>query len=155
MLLSYGSNPNLRVYGEMGSNATLRPPLAELLMSNDNVLLEEVKLLLKHGARVIMKTQFRDPDGLLNCLSNLTGDSPVFLHLLESTEEFDPCMIRRNPHLNLRQRSLLMEKSSTPLTLQSQSRTFFRKLFNNKLPEKVPSLEVPTMLHKYLLYETY
>lgn len=155
MLLSYGSNPNLRVYGEMGSNATLRPPLAELLISNDNVQLEEVKLLLKHGARVIMKTQFRDPDGLLNCLSNLTGDSPVFIHLLESTEEFDPCMIRRNPHLNLRQRSLLLEKSSAPLSLQSLCRSFYRKLYGRELPEKIPSLEVPTMLHKYLLYETY
>jgi SOCS box len=155
MLLSYGANPNLRVHGEMGSNATLRPPLAELLISNENVLLEEVKLLLKHGARVIMKTQFRDPDGLLNCLSNLTGDSPVFTHLLEAAEEFDPCMIRRNPHLNMRQRSLLLEKSSAPLSLQVLSRAFFRKLFGRELPEKVPSLEIPKMLHKYLLYETY
>ena len=40
MLLSYGANPNIRVYGEMGSNAILRPPLAELLSSNDNVSLE-------------------------------------------------------------------------------------------------------------------
>lgn len=155
MLLSYGANPNVRVYGEMGTNATLRPPLAELLISNDNVQMEEVKLLMKHGARVIMKTQFRDPDGLLNCLSNLTGDSPVFLYLLECAEEFDPCMIRRNPHLNLRQRSLLLEKSSTPLSLQSLSRTFFRKLFGRELPQKAPSLEVSQMLHKYLCYETY
>lgn len=155
MLLSYGANPNLRVYGEAGSNAALRPPLAELLISNENVQLEEVKLLLKHGSRVIMKTQFRDPDGLLNCLSHLTGDSPVFLHLLESAEEFDPCMIRRNSHLNMRQRSLLMEKSSAPLSLQALSRAFFRRLFNHELPLKVPSLEVPQMLHKYLLYETY
>ena len=155
MLLSYGANPNIRVFGEMGSNATLRPPLAELLISNDNVQLEELKLLLKHGARVIMKTQFRDPDGLLNCLSHLTGDSPVFLHLLEAAEEFDPCMIRRNPHLNLRQRSLLLEKSSQPLSLQVLCRSFYRKLFGRELPEKVPSLEIPHMLHKYLLYETY
>lgn len=155
MLLSYGANPNLRVYGEMDTNATLRPPLAELLISNDNVQLEEVRLLLKHGARVIMKTQFRDPDGLLNCLSNLTGDSPVFTHLLESAEEFDPCMIRRNPHLNLRQRALLLEKCSSPLSLQSSCRIFFRKLFGRELPQKVPSLETPQMLHKYLLYETY
>jgi len=173
MLLSYGSDPNLRVYGEMGTNATLRPPLAELLISNDNIMLDvsletvesshfftqcslqEVKLLLKHGARVIMKTQFRDPDGLLNCLSNLTGDSPIFRHLLESAEEFDPCMIRRNPHLNLRQRSLLLEKSSAPLSLQVITRAFFRKRLGRTLPEVVPSFEVPAMLHKYLLYETY
>lgn len=155
MLLSYGANPNLRVFGEMGSNASLRPPLAELLMSNENVLLEELQLLLKHGARVIMKTQFRDPDGLLNCLTHLTGDDPVFLHLLEAADEFDPCMIRRNPHLNLRQRSLLIEKSSKPLTLQSISRNYFRKMYGRELPQKVPSLELPQMLHKYLTFETY
>lgn len=155
MLLSYGADPNIRVYGEMGTNAILRPPLAELLASNENVLLEELKLLLKHGARVVMKTQFRDPDGLLNCLTNLTGDDPVFLHLLEATDEFDPCMIRRNPHLNLRQRSLLIEKSSKPLTLQAISRGYFRKVFGRELPSKVPSLELPPMLHKYLLFETY
>lgn len=85
MLLSYGADPNILVYGEAGTNAALRPPLAELLIrydtatvfsigftmntcfSNDNVQLEEVKLLLKHGARVIFKTQFRTPEGLLNC----------------------------------------------------------------------------------------
>lgn len=47
MLLSYGANPNVRVYGEMGSNATLRPPLAELLSSNDNVTLEVCRTNLK------------------------------------------------------------------------------------------------------------
>lgn len=155
MLLSYGADPNLRVYGEMGSNATLRPPLAELLISNDNVTLEEVKLLLKHGARVVMKTQFRDPDGLLNCLSNLTWDSLVFKHLVESAEEFDRCMIKRSQHLTIKQRAMLMEKASEPLSLQSITRAFFRRLFGRTLPEKVSRLEMPKMLYKYLLYETY
>ncbi|CAG9797091.1 unnamed protein product [Chironomus riparius] len=155
MLLSYGANPNLRVYGEMGSNATLRPPIAELLISNDNVTLEEVKLLLKHGARVIIKTQFRDPDGILNCLSNLSADSPVFQHIVESAEEFDPCMIRRTQHITERQRAMIMAKATTPLSLQASCRSFFRKLFGTKLPEKVPQLQFHNMLHKYLLYETY
>lgn len=117
--------------------------------------LQEVKLLLKHGARVIMKTQFRDPDGLLNCLTNLTPDSLVFTHLVESAEEFDPCMIRRTNHVTIRQRTYLMEKATTPLSLQSTTRAFFRKLFGRTLPEKVPQLEMPAMLYKYLLYETY
>lgn len=47
MLLSYGANPNVRVFGEMGSNATLRPPIAELLASNDHVTLEVSNSLLK------------------------------------------------------------------------------------------------------------
>lgn len=155
MLLSYGSNPNVRVYGEMDTNATLRPPLAELLVSNENLQLEEVQLLLKFGARVIMKTQFRDPDGLLNCLNNLTFESPVFQLLVDAAEEFDPCMIRRNQQLTVKQRNSLLEKSSKPLSLTQITRSFFRKYFGSKMPENVPRLEIPHMLHKYLLFETY
>lgn len=102
-----------------------------------------------------MKTQFRDPDGILNCLTNLTSDSPVFKHLVESAEEFDPCMIRRTQHLTIKQRAMIMNKATTPLTLQAITRVFFRRLYGRLLPEKIPQLEVPKMLHKYLLYETY
>lgn len=155
MLLSYGANPNIRVYGEMGTNATLRPPLAELLVSNDNIQLEEVQLLLKFGARVIMKTQFRDPDGLLNCLNNLSYDSTVFQLLLDAAEEFDPCMIRRNKDITIKQRSNLLDKSSKPLSLQHITRSFFRRHFKQKMPESVPQLEIPQMLREYLLFEIY
>lgn len=102
-----------------------------------------------------MKTQFRDPDGILNCLSNLTADSPVFQHLVESAEEFDPCMIRRTQHVTIKQRARLLEKATNPLSLQAISRTFFRRLYGRLLPEKIPQLEISKMLHKYLLYETY
>lgn len=129
--------------------------LKNFILKQHFYLLKEVKLLLKHGARVIIKTQFRDPDGILNCLSNLTADSPVFTHIVESAEEFDPCMIRRSQHITERQRTILLKKATNPLTLQSITRIYFRKLFGRKLPEKVPQLEVPKMLHKYLLYETY
>lgn len=155
MLLSYGADPNIRVYGEMGTNATLRPPLAELLASNDNVQLEEVQLLLKFGARVIMKTQFRDPDGLLNCLNNLSYDSTVFQLLLDASDEFDPCMIRRNKDLTIKQRSSLLDRSSKPLTLQHITRSFLRRYFKQKMPESVPQLEVPQVLREYLLFEIY
>lgn len=103
-----------------------------------------------------MKTQFRDPDGLLNCLSNLSSDSPVFKHLVESAEEFDPCMIRRtNQNLTIKMKLQLMEKATTPLSLQSITRAFFRRLYGRLLPEKVPQLDTPKMLHRYLLYEIY
>lgn len=51
MLLSYGADPNMRVYGEDGES-TLRSPLAELLASNENPKQEEILLLLRYGARV-------------------------------------------------------------------------------------------------------
>lgn len=36
----------------MGNNTILRPPLAELLASNDDLTCAEVQLLLKYGAKV-------------------------------------------------------------------------------------------------------
>lgn len=51
MLLDAGADPNRKVRGEQ-RNAILRPPLAELLASNDNVSCDEVRLLLRAGAKV-------------------------------------------------------------------------------------------------------
>lgn len=52
MLLSYGADPNVRVVGDIATNAILRPPLAELIASNEIVTPEELRLLMKYGARV-------------------------------------------------------------------------------------------------------
>lgn len=52
MLLSYGADPNIRVVGDIATNAVLRPPLAELIASNEDVKPEELRLLMKYGARV-------------------------------------------------------------------------------------------------------
>lgn len=151
MLLSYGADPNLRVFGEQGSNSILRPPLAELLASNDNTTHEELGLLLRYGARVVMKTQFRDSDGLLNCLGNVSAS--LFQQLIECAEEFDPCMIRRNIHLNNEQKEALLARSSAPLTLKALCRANFRRILGRSLPESVPDLFIPQMLRRYLLYE--
>lgn len=151
MLLSYGADPNQRVCGEQGSNSILRPPLAELLASNENTTHEELGLLLRYGARVVMKTQFRDPDGLLNCLANVSAS--LFAQLTECAEEFDPCMIRRNIYLNNEQKEFLLTRASAPLTLKAMCRANFRRLLGRSLPESVPDLFIPHILRKYLLYE--
>ncbi|XP_062535067.1 putative ankyrin repeat protein RF_0381 isoform X3 [Armigeres subalbatus] len=153
MLLSYGADPNVRVVGDIATNAILRPPLAELIASNDDVKPEELRLLMKFGARVILKTQFRDPDGLLNCLTNMNHKSDSFRIILEAAEEFDPCMIRRNQQLNDDQRMLLLERATIPIPLKSRLRAHFRRLFGRNLPEFVPSLFIPRELQSYLLYE--
>lgn len=153
MLLSYGADPNIHVCGELGTNAILRPPLAELLASNENTTVAELRLLLRYGAKVVMKTQFRDPAGLLNCLTNVAAETRLFEELINVAEEFDTSMIRRNIHLTVEQKQLLMDKASAPLSLKSQCRTLFRHLFGRTLSENVPSLFIPQMLKKYLLYE--
>lgn len=154
MLLSYGADPNIRVSGgdEEGSSI-LRPPLAELLASNDSTTIEELNLLLKYGARVCLRTQFRDPDGLLNCLSKTPYYSSVFDALLEAAENFDIAMIKRNIHLTDGQRKKLLHKAKQPLPLKALARSHFRLLFGRYLPENVPSLLIPQTLKRYLLYE--
>lgn len=52
MLLSYGADPNIKVFCEPDSDQTLRPPMAELLASNKNTTEEELRLLLRYGAKV-------------------------------------------------------------------------------------------------------
>ncbi|XP_053665443.1 ankyrin-1-like [Anopheles marshallii] len=153
MLLFYGADPNIRVVGDVATNAILRPPLAELLASNEHVTPQELHLLLRYGARVILKTQYRDPDGLLNCLSNLHHESAGFRIILDAAEEFDPCMIRRNQQITDEQRDLLVERASVPRKLKSQIRAYYRRLFGRNLCEFVPPLFIPSELKNYLLYE--
>ncbi|XP_031632129.1 ankyrin-1-like isoform X2 [Contarinia nasturtii] len=152
MLLSYGSDPNVRIPSETGGNS-LRPPLAELLANSDTTTVEELLLLLKHGARVCMRTQFRDPDGLLNCLRNVPSYSRVFEILLETAENFDIAMIKRNLHLTDIQRKKLIQKAKTPIPLKHALRTHFRLAFGRTIPEKVPLLFIPETLRSYLLCE--
>lgn len=153
MLLSYGADPNVRIPSETGSSAHLRPPLAELLANSDETTIEELNLLLKYGARVSMRTQFRDPDGLLNCLRNIPSYTRVFEVLLATAECFDIAMIKRNLHLTDHQRKKLSIKAKSPISLKSIARNHFRSLFGHTLPEKVPLLFIPLELRSYLLCE--
>lgn len=152
MLLSYGADPNIRIRGETG-NVYLRPPIAELLANADITTMEELQLLLKYGARICMRTQFRDPDGLLNCLKAVPYYSHVFGALMETAECFDIAMIKRNLHLSEGQRKRLLAKARTPIPLLSMCRTHFRQLFGRTMPEMVPALVIPQTLKSYLLCE--
>lgn len=155
MLLSYGADPNIRVSSgdDDDTGTVLRPALAELIASNDATTMEELKLLLKYGARVSMRTQYRDPDGLLNCLSKTPYYTKVFDELLDAAENFDIAMIKRNIHLSDGQRKKLLLKAKQPLSLKCLVRCHFRRLYGRALPENVPCLFIPQTLRSYLLYE--
>lgn len=158
MLLEQGADPNLKVYNdELDRTSQLRPVLVEYIASNEQPSLAVVNLLLKYGARVVMKTQFRDPDGILNSLHHVAGagsNKGIFFLLLEACESFDLCMIRRNNVISLEQKGLLLELASCPLTLRRQVRLFLRKKLGGKeLLEAVDGFEIPECLRKYLLFD--
>ncbi|XP_045538389.1 ankyrin repeat domain-containing protein 29 [Papilio machaon] len=154
LLLESGADPNLKVLNEE-DGAQLRPALAEYLASNVEPSAAIVSLLLRYGARVIMKTQFRDPDGILNHLQNVTSEQSehIFYLLLEAAESFDLCMIKRNSTLTAVQKQALIDRAKNPITLLAQTRIFLRKYFGTDLVDIVKTLEIPDILHQYLLFE--
>ncbi|XP_076278205.1 ankyrin repeat and SOCS box protein 16 isoform X3 [Lasioglossum baleicum] len=151
MLLERGADPNLVIRSDEGP--ALRPVLAEYVASNENASVEVVALLLKYGARVVIKTQFRDPHGILNSLQNTANKPRLLKVLLEAAESFDPCMIRRSSSLTDAQRAIVMEAAGTPLPLTHQARLVVRKLCGNNLPKVVHKLQLPLLLHRYLMYD--
>ncbi|XP_075219041.1 ankyrin repeat and SOCS box protein 16-like [Lycorma delicatula] len=151
MLLTAGADPNLVIDSDEGP--PLRPVLAEYIASSENPCPAIVHLLLRFGARVIMKTQFRDPLGLLNSLQHASKSQPLFNCLLEAAESFDTCMIKRNPFLSPDQKQSLIDRASKPLPLLHQARCFLRRYLGNKLITHVETLQLPTVLQRFLLYE--
>ncbi|CAG4978308.1 unnamed protein product [Colias eurytheme] len=154
ILLNSGADPNQKVYNEE-DGAQLRPALAEYLASNTEPDADIVYALLRSGARVIMKTQFRDPDGILNHLQNVTLEEyqHIYYLLLQAAESFDLCMIKRNNILNPVQKEALIKRAKNPISLLAQVRIFLRKHFGTKFAKAVKNMEIPTILHRYLLFE--
>ncbi|XP_049793661.1 ankyrin repeat and SOCS box protein 14-like [Schistocerca nitens] len=152
LLLKAGADPNLLVESDGGSS--LRPVLSEYVASSEHVSPEIVALLLRYGAKVVMKTQFRDPHGILNSLHNLSKSPPgLFFQLASAAESFDPCMIKRSAALTEEQKEFLISLARSPLPLLSQARLFLRRWLGKRLPEVVPQLPLPSVLVGYLLYE--
>ncbi|XP_041970434.1 ankyrin-3-like [Aricia agestis] len=154
VLLESGAEPNLKVYSAE-DGAQLRPPLAEYLASDPAPRHHLVRALLRHGARVIMKTQFRDPDGILNHLQHVTSPETqhVFALLLDAAEAFDLCMIKRTSCLTPAQRQELVRRAREPLSLLAQARVQLRRLLGTSLVRVAPDLDIPPTLRSYLLFE--
>lgn len=101
-----------------------------------------------------MKTQFRDPDGILNHLQNVTSEEyqHIFYLLLEAAEAFDLCMIKRNNTVTATQKEALIHRAKTPISLLAQTRIFLRRYFKTMLVDVIPDMDVPKILHQYLLF---
>lgn len=156
MLLEEGADPNLKVFNDIGDRRSqLRPVLVEYLASNETPSATIVNLLIKYGAKVVMKTQFRDPDGILNSLQNVVNSEAdeIFYLLLDAAEAFDLCMIRRNSVLRPDQKNAVLDLASCPISLLRQVRFFLRRKLGRKLMETAHNFDLPKTLAKYLLFD--
>jgi len=150
ILLESGADVNRIIVSEDGMS--LKPVLGEYLTSNQEVERAVVRLFLSFGSRVVFKSQFRDPQGILNYLTNVSGDEELMMELIESAESFDPPMIRRCAALSPEQKQIALNMSRSPKSLKHQVRILLRALLGKTLPLAVTKLEIPHVLQKYLQF---
>ncbi|KAI8425831.1 hypothetical protein MSG28_011598 [Choristoneura fumiferana] len=145
LLLEHGADPNKRYFFGAEINLVSDPEYLELLLtfganpdSRDRAGLTPLMKAARQR-KVIMKTQFRDPDGILNHLQNVTAEEyqHIFYLLLEAAEAFDLCMIKRNSTLNPTQKEKLIErakitKMSSPSAGKRRMDTDVIKLIESK-----------------------
>lgn len=151
LLLEHGADPNKVVISDDGM--PLKSVLGEYLSSNPELDQRVIKTLLRYGAKVIFKSQFRHPLGILNCLQSVAEDERLFSDLANTAEDFDPPMIRRCSALSSEQKEFLLQLSRNPYSLQHQTRLFLRRLLGKQLPLIVDHLGLPRILTHMLLFE--
>ena len=154
LLLDRGADPNGITLDERGP--LLKPPLGEYFNANDDPDPACVKLLLKYGARIILKPQSQDPLGILKCIHRINVDSEVFHLIAANFECINVTLVSKCPLLNTAQSSLLIKESSHPRPLKHLVRRTIRHLLGPYGPfliEKVADLPLPDLLQRYLLYD--
>lgn len=153
ILLEHGADPNVITMSDNGP--LLKPPLGEYFNSVEIPDLEVVQLLLRYGAKVILKAQLQHPLGILKTLHRLGLAPGVFDAVVDASEAFNVASIKRSLLLSDDQRQSLLEHASQPLTLKRQSRVRLREWMGvgKELMKKISCLPIPRVLKMYLLYE--
>lgn len=100
-----------------------------------------------------MKTQYRDPDGILNCLNKVSDESNLFALLIGAGEEFDAETIKRTNYLTDGQKEILIREAGIPRELKAQLRTFIKRKVGRINQKLLEEFELPRTLISYLLYE--
>ena len=100
-----------------------------------------------------MQSQNRDPQGILNCLPNLSKYPEVLIAVLEAAHDFDISLILSSSLIDKDQREVYMKVCQTPLSLKHISRVYLRQHLGDKLPLRINELDLPVIMKRYLLYE--
>ncbi|KAK2712327.1 hypothetical protein QYM36_011122 [Artemia franciscana] len=152
LLLKKGADPNICVMNEE-STTMLKSVMAEYLSSNVTPSSEIVGLLLRHGAKVIFKSQFRHPLGILNSISNAFNNYEVLLQLLDASEKFDITQMKRI-RIPDEVRDFVINTATNPMSLKHGARLVIRNILGSGVLSVLPQLELPRVLHRYLCFET-
>ena len=105
---------------------------------------------------MILKTQhgkYGHDLGLSSVLSILDRHPRAFHAVMEAAESFDPVILKRINNVSPESKRLIVELATQPPTLRQIVRLYLRKFLQPHLHLKVPQLEIPTILHAYLLFE--
>lgn len=160
LLLERGANPNALTFTERGG-PMLRPPLGEYLASSDSgsCCTSLIRLLLRFGARAVLKPQARHPLGILRCLVRVRDDAVLEL-VVEAGEGLDRATVQRNLQLGPEARRVLLQAASAPNPLKHLARLKVRATLGVTGPELLKRVHqltgspLPAPLVRYLLYET-
>ncbi|KAH8025748.1 hypothetical protein HPB51_011079 [Rhipicephalus microplus] len=160
LLLERGADPNGLTYasesGERGA-PLVQPPLGEYLCGQEEEPRGElIRLLLRYGARVVLRPQTKDPLGILRAIRGLRGDA--LDAVLEAAEACPRAAVERSLLLlGPEAKDGLVALAARPQPLKHQARLCVRRMLGAVGPElvqKVLSLDVlPSVLRRYLLYE--
>lgn len=156
LLLERGADPNGLTYAEPGGSPLVQPPLGEYLCGQEEEPRSAlIRLLLRYGARVVLRPQSKDPLGILRSVHRLRGDA--LDTVLEAAETCSrPAVERSLLLLGPEAKEALLELAVTPQPLKHQARLSVRKILGvgPQLAKKALSLDVlPGALRRYLIYE--
>ncbi|XP_014228841.1 uncharacterized protein LOC106653779 isoform X4 [Trichogramma pretiosum] len=154
LLLERGADPNRVVASEAGGTL-LRPALAEYVGANAQPDLRVIGLLLRHGARVLIKSHFREPLGMLQHMQGLERAPRVLAALLDAAESVDLAAVARTQCLTELQKRACRDAAGggRPLSLVKQARLALRRLHGGQLAAWASRQTMPKTLRSYLLYE--
>lgn len=154
VLLENGADPNIVAKSDEG--LLLQPVLGEYVTANGHrpeFQHDVVRLLLRHGTRVVLKTQHRHPLGIYSILPTLARHPRTFVDVILAAESFDPVMLKRSNPMPAECKQFMMHYASQPASLCHQVRVYLRRHLGTELHAKVPLLDVPSVLHSYLLFD--
>ena len=159
LLLQHGADPNAHSTTLSYSSPCLSPLTEYLKNMAEKVTYETVHALIKHGARVNFKgstsiARLKDPHGVLHYLPNdkVKDREDIFDLLAEAGSSFDIHAIKHYSGLNSRERSVLTQLASKPLSARKLVRLHIRELMIPWVPKKVGRLPLPSVVRSYLLF---